>query len=1135
MCRWAAGESRRVAQVGRRGACRPGRFGRAWLQLAVLLLPVPVGLRAADAGTLQPPPQQRITGAAAALSTDLGLEGSNSSSRMSFLLSQLTSELGSGGLVVSLGNASSHAVWVRFQKDGDALPSQGLPSGAEAFSAEGDEGYRIVVMPFGTGLRIVVASASDHGLWNGAMTLRQMLLTDGGAAEASLAPQIVRDYADHPVRAAMPYDLDFTQRDGQNRYVVSSAQLAVLDRLAHLKINTVIFSMGTIATDSWQWLYGQSGLAALQRAAAERFIDLVPSLGSLQSAWAPTYRDGWWIHDEPMKLDATTGQALPDNDAVAGRRSGNLVINGGFESASGGTPTGWTLSGTGLAGASFTRDASVRASGAYSMRLDATTGSPEVTLGHGLAGPLAAGHYLVSARFKTQIIEGSVPRLTARAIVGGQALSPARYLTAQLYTSGWDRHQGILRVPYGLVAERIELSVAWESGSGTLWVDDVEVTRIDADLRNVLRGAYDVRVTSTDGLTTYRAGLDYTVEDGEFADVYAQELVPSRLERVPGGSLPLGARVLVSYDKNLYPGLRTDVATAYTSRAGDQGLDLCSGRPLTDLYGPALVRLLWELPVLNPDLPLKALFLASDEIRGFNRGGACHNADGSLSASNAQRLASFLDAVAAYARAIRPGVALYLWGDMLSAAHNGGIPSYQVDQGDPANYGRNLGGSPGMTFCALAPAGYGCAGQGPTAAIDTSLRPISWWPNSAYLFQKQFEGAFFDDLQRPFLVAALSDPLASDWQQGIRDTAALAAAMPSSLGFLDAYEIRAGALELKASLAWNDEWRQRVYEPFEFDFDSLWGLGTGRPVATDYAITNGSIRTDESCAAPQRFRPEADKTLPAVNRGGVCLDSPGGALRFPAMSVDNSLAYHVSFQSRASSSLPGTLRLHWHSVQGEESIEDLPIQIGSSTGDWARSQIDLPSRRDAGGSAMGEVTPEIIAPAAAKIDDFMLWEERPGCPFGEIVASAPPVTLRSAGTGTAFDVSLPVSNPGCRDLRILSVGSFPDTGLSLLPGNSVPIVIPADRTATLLLGGTTPAYLSLPAQAYIYLQTNHPTSPYVWVAVSITPPSSCGLLGPEAFAAFAVARLLVRGRRRAGVPVGLWNAPRSCTADRSSR
>ncbi|MCC6639707.1 MAG: hypothetical protein IT386_00935, partial [Deltaproteobacteria bacterium] len=687
------------------------RSSRASLLLSALLI---VHARDAIAGTLQPPPQQvRLTGSAAALAPDVGLTGSSGGSRMSFLLAHLASALGSGGFAVSVGSASGHAVSVRFQRDGDALPPEGIPADAAAFQAEGAEGYRLLVTRAAGGFRVVVASATEHGLWNGAMTLRQLLLRDDGTAEASLTPQIIRDYADHPMRAAMPYDFEFTQTDGQGRYAVSSAQIAVLDRLARLKMNAVIFSTRNIATDAQQWSQGRTGLAALQRAAADRFIDLVPSLGTLQSDWAPTYRDGWWIREEPMRFDVGTGQAVADDDAVAGRRSGNLVTNGGFEAGSGSLPSGWTLVGAGLSGATIARSSADHASGSYAVRLEATTGNAGVTLAQNVAGPLASGHYLVSARMRSPVPLASAPRLVARAIVGGQPLSPPRYLAVQPDSAIWNRHQGILRIPYGQVAERIELSIAWDTGSGTMWIDDVEMTRIDADLRNVLRGGYDLRVTSLDRLTTYQAGADYTVVDGSFDDVYAPELVPTQILRTAGSAISAGARVLVSYDKNLYPAVRTDVTPVQRSRAGDQGLDLCSGRTFAELYAPGLVRLLWDLPALNPDLPPKALFLSSDEIRGFNRGGACRAADGSPVLSNARRLAAFLDQIASTAQAIRPGVSLYLWGDMLSPAHNGGVPSYQVDQGDAVSYGRDLGGVPGMTSCALLPTSPGCTGQAP--------------------------------------------------------------------------------------------------------------------------------------------------------------------------------------------------------------------------------------------------------------------------------------------------------------------------------------------------------------------------------------------------------------------------------------
>lgn len=1067
----------------------------------------------ARAGTLLPPPQWvRIDGAALPLSADVGLEGSSTSSRMTFLLSYARDALMAQGFAAAIGSADAHAVSVRFQKLSDPQPVLGLPAGVGAFAREGEEGYVLSVTPSVAGLRVVVASSTDRGLWNGAMTLRQLLLANGGGRETSLAPQLVRDYPDQPVRAALPVDLGFTTTGGGSTYVVTAGQIAILDALAQQKTNVVIFPSRTLATTTYEWAASRTAFAALQRAADDRFIELVPSLGTLQSDWAPAYRDGWWIEREPMIVSSATRELEAWHFPPAGRRIGDVVVNGGFESGAGAVPESWTLSGAGLPGASFTRDSTIRASGAHSMRLDASGGNAAVVLSQSLAGPFAAGHYLVSAMLRTQAVTGLPPRLTARAMNGSQAFSPPRHLQPYTGSYEWDRWSGILRIPKGSTADAILLAASWDGGSGSFWIDDVRIERIDSDLRNVMRDAKDLVLQSADGSTVYTLGPDYTVVPGEFSDVYSPDLLPTRVLRPAGSRVPLNTPVLVSYDKNLYPGLRIDASPVTSSRAGQQGLNLCAPRTRIDLYQPALARLLWDLATLNPDLPVRRIFLAGDEIRGFNRSGACRDANGALLATNAQRLADFLDELAAYAELLRPDVELWMWGDMLSPGHSGGAQTYQVDQGNAEMFGRDLGGAPGVTYCALDPEAPGCAGEGPEAAMDAAVRPVSWWSNSALLFQKEFSAAFFSGRSRPFLLASTPDAGIA-WDQGIRDLSALSVSLPESQGFLDAFDLQTESRALKASLGWNAEHTQVFYEPFEFPFSQAWGFDSMRPSPGDYTISNGNLTFDESCASPALFEPQQDKSLPALNAGGVCLLSPSGSLRTPFLPVQNSLRYRVSFQSRAATELAGSVRVRWRGVRPGEWTETYPVPIGPLGGGWRRSSVEIVPRRAPGDPYVSAMSIEIQSPGSSRIDDLLVWEERPGCPLGDVVASATPIAASAAGVGSTLEILLSVSNAGCRDLVIGGVSSDPVAMLGAPADDPFPIIVSAGATRTVRFVGVAPA-LAPGAEVSVALVTNDPSSPTV-VSLTLSAPPACGLLGAEVALLLGVAPAisLLRARR----------------------
>ena len=65
-----------------------------------------------------------------------------------------------------------------------------------------------------------------------------------------------------------------------------------------------------------------------------------------------------------------------------------------------------------------------------------------------------------------------------------------------------------------------------------------------------------------------------------------------------------------------------------------------------------------------------------------------------------------------------------------------------------------------------------------------------------------------------------------------------------------------------------------------------------------------------------------------------------------------------------------------------------------------------------------------------------------------------------------------------------------------------------------------PAFASLPASVWLYLETNDPGARYLWVSVTVSPLPACGLLGPEALAPVVVAASALRRARRRPSPPG---------------
>ena len=235
----------------------------------------------------------------------------------------------------------------------------------------------------------------------------------------------------------------------------------------------------------------------------------------------------------------------------------------------------------------------------------------------------------------------------------------------------------------------------------------------------------------------------------------------------------------------------------------------------------------------------------------------------------------------------------------------------------------------------------------------------------------------------------------------------------------------------------------------------------------------------------------------------------------PFRTVDNSLRYRVTFQSRGSGPISGSLRLHWRGVSVGEWSQTVPVTLGATGGGWARSSVDIDPRELPGDPYVDALSVEILTPAWMKVDDFMLWEEKPGCPQGDVAAQATPLGASASGVGSLLTVSVSVSNAGCRDLRIASALSSPAAGLAPAAGQAFPFVVSAGETRTLTLHGIAPS-LGPGAAISLTLQTNDADLPLLEVPLTLAAPPACGLLGAEALLALAIAPLLsaLRGRRR---------------------
>ena len=337
-------------------------------------------------------------------------------------------------------------------------------------------------------MRIVVGASTQHGLFNGGMTLLQLLLTDDGPKELNVTPQLIRDYPDKPVRAGYLFSAQLTYDSLSQKYVLGPDAMQRIDKLARIKFNTLYGTNWYQIMDASHWRISQTGFADLQRYCHARFIDYVPPVGSVSSSVDIDHRDGWWIHNEPFHFQTTTS---------------NFLFNGSFEKDADqdGVPDGWNISAIDPSEGTWTLDTNPPvpspvangASGGLAMRLNLANNPPPTNSANssnnlqivqtiGVPGP---GTYAVEAWVNADGLLGQAFQVTVYGVktdVNPNTITP----TASLWVNpnqqlGWTHPLSTQRLtvtPGDGVTKFVVYSRVMEPGYGTVYVDDIRLVRM---------------------------------------------------------------------------------------------------------------------------------------------------------------------------------------------------------------------------------------------------------------------------------------------------------------------------------------------------------------------------------------------------------------------------------------------------------------------------------------------------------------------------------------------------------------------------------------------------------------------------------------------------------------------------------
>ncbi len=647
----------------------------------------------------------------------------------------------------------------------------------------GTEGYLLQVTG-GPQSEILIAARAPAGVFYGVTTLLQLIEPDG-----TVPGVLIIDYPEHRMRGSYePTSAAFEWRDGA--YHFTDRQRAFIDWLAAHKMNVLfLVENGAFFRDEGAWLDAHRELFAYARA---RFVEPVPRLCSIStvSPFPFELAEGWPTVDERFTFD-DADLAVPELPPV------ERIPNGGFEQDEDGdgVPDGWTV--RSVPGAEWQLDDSRTYAGRYAMRLaiaEPVTTSNQAVLSVTVDDIVPESHYCVWSKAWTQDIEAVEPQLTVyvRDTMGNVAVLQSDTTRS---TGRWIDFGVCLRTPAN--PDRLTVYARQQSpGTGTLWLDEVHMERMDGGLRNVIRGAgTDIQLTDRTGQRHYELGRDYAILNGQQQGKILPTLKPFAIQRLASGAIAPGETVLVSYDAYYAYAL---------SRYWSSAPCLACESLYTDFLEPAIDRLtsLLQPTIINID---------ADEIRGFYR-------DSRLTtrfASNAEAIAYWANRIRDYVAARDPQCRLWLWDDMVSPFHNGGIADYQVA------YGGRQGRMAEATEQDM---------------LDRSLLMDIWWYGDEWLSQMWYAMRTFG--QKGFEV------LGSPWQseENIESWSQILLGQPHALGGVETnwgtpFE---PAHRVFADHFWNTRYRLLRFDSFEDDRDDD-GVPDGWRIegAADYS-TDGS-------------------------------------------------------------------------------------------------------------------------------------------------------------------------------------------------------------------------------------------------------------------------------------------------------
>ena len=493
---------------------------------------------------------------------------------------------------------------------------------------------------------------------------------------------------------------------------------------------------------------------------------------------------------------------------------------------------------------------------------------------------------------------------------------------------------------------------------GEYWLDDIELHRLDGDVRNVLGAVRPPRLSRLSG-ELYEEGVDYAVcqigvdasqcvMPQNYTDLLKGGLTSSYdIERAPfeirwlKEEAPIDAEFLMRYDIGAQYETVSGPKRGWDGQVYTPGsLNFCEfqkvarGIELDTIFGRFLDGYtIKDFPEYGQDYEFKAdvVTWGVSEVRGMNRSVACLGDDGDSRPSNASLFAEVVNEAVSLAKRKSPGVRFVLWADMFDPFANGGDREYQV----------RFGGVEGRSVCAYAPEKIAsmCEDEIPNVpkpiirneeiwGEGPIMQPWTYFPNM--IRRMVAISSWYEGLGVESQVLSGSDPI------NVEDWAGIAHAFGEIEGGLsNGYhsELYAGESGVLPGLQafWNHDWRLVYLHDNETEESSFYQIPW--PFEVTSKLDEARLDLTGACAA-------AVSKFDGNNDGGLCLEAgqfgAESTIDLDGIPVQGGARYRIDVLARRHPDRrvgiePDTpqIRVRWSTGEGSPSLASRLIYQGS--------------------------------------------------------------------------------------------------------------------------------------------------------------------------------------------------------------